>query len=74
MTVREIAERLQYHKPQNFIRSFRKKSTSPPANTAKQGKRFEDNIKELFHGGRALFDRLESENWGNRGVKAGCLR
>lgn len=30
MTVREIAERLQYHKPQNFIRSFRKKEHVTP--------------------------------------------
>ncbi|WP_410767784.1 helix-turn-helix transcriptional regulator [Fontibacillus sp. BL9] len=30
MTIREIAERLQYHKPQNFIRSFRKKEHVTP--------------------------------------------
>lgn len=30
MTIREIAERLQYHNPQNFIRSFRKKEQVTP--------------------------------------------
>ncbi|WP_334077384.1 helix-turn-helix domain-containing protein [Paenibacillus sanfengchensis] len=30
MTIKEIAERLQYHKPQNFIRSFRKKEHVTP--------------------------------------------
>ncbi|MNJ56730.1 HTH-type transcriptional regulator YesS [compost metagenome] len=30
MTIKEIAERLQYHNPQNFIRSFRKKEQITP--------------------------------------------
>jgi YesN/AraC family two-component response regulator len=30
MTIKEIAERLQYHNPQNFIRSFRKKEQVTP--------------------------------------------
>ncbi|MNU11155.1 DNA-binding transcriptional regulator SoxS [compost metagenome] len=30
MTIKEIAERLQYHNPQNFIRSFRKKEHVTP--------------------------------------------
>lgn len=30
MTIKEIAERLQYHNPQNFIRSFRKKELVTP--------------------------------------------
>lgn len=40
MTIREIAERLQYHNPQNFIRSFRKKEHVTPGayRTMKQEK------------------------------------
>lgn len=30
MTIKEIAERLQYHNSQNFIRSFRKKEQVTP--------------------------------------------
>ncbi|GIO62507.1 helix-turn-helix domain-containing protein [Paenibacillus cineris] len=35
MTIKEIAERLQYHNPQNFIRSFRKKELVTPGNYRK---------------------------------------
>ncbi|MNP30516.1 HTH-type transcriptional regulator YesS [compost metagenome] len=40
MTIKEIAERLQYHNPQNFIRSFRKKEHVTPGayRTQKQEK------------------------------------
>ncbi|ASA23623.1 AraC family transcriptional regulator [Paenibacillus donghaensis] len=40
MTIKEMAERLQYHNPQNFIRSFRKKEHVTPGayRTMKQDK------------------------------------
>lgn len=38
MTIKEIAERLQYHKPQNFIRSFRKREHITPGEYRKARK------------------------------------
>jgi len=35
MTIKEIAERLQYHNPQNFIRSFRKREQVTPGSYRK---------------------------------------
>lgn len=35
MTIKDIAERLQYHNPQNFIRSFRKKEDITPGSYRK---------------------------------------